>query len=153
MKFQIAEHAREDLGHCLPLIHVLEKRLPGYIVLLFYMRNEGAVLVEKHEDRAAQYGRRRIEPLVGGLTEEVCDASFFRKLHLEMIDDAAQEHGLSLPRVALDPEQLLVPVVAPLTKFRVIEQPDVTVAKQTALGLLDALLIEARVGDAQVGEI
>lgn len=62
-----------------------------------------------------------------------------------MIDDAAQEHGLSLPRVALDPEQLLVSVVAPLAEVRVIEQPDVTVAKQTALGLLDALLIEARV--------
>ncbi|KAK8859530.1 hypothetical protein PGQ11_010264 [Apiospora arundinis] len=70
-----------------------------------------------------------------------------------MVDDAAEEHGLTLARVALDPEQSLVRVVAPSAEVGVIKHPDVGVYQQAALGILDGRLIVVRVGDTQVGEV
>ena len=52
--------------------------------------------------------------------------------------------------VPLDPKQSVVFVTAPSSKFGMVENPLVRILQQTALDVLDAFLVVARVGRAQV---
>ena len=65
---------------------------------------------------------------------------------LQLVDDAAEQHGLALARVALDPEQAAVGIVAPLAEIVVVKDPAVRIPQQAALGLFDACFIIAGIG-------
>ena len=65
---------------------------------------------------------------------------------LQFVNNAAKQHGLAFARVALDPEQAAVGIVAPSQEVIVGEDPAVRIPQQAALGLFDACFIIAGIG-------
>lgn len=58
----------------------------------------------------------------------------------ELVDDATQQHRLAFARVALDPKDLAVVVVAPTLKLRMVEDPLVGLLEGGPPRLIDARL-------------
>lgn len=71
-------------------------------------------------------------------------------LPFHFVDNAREQHGLSLARIALDPEQPTLVIVAPLLIVRVVEDPFVRAFQQAAPGVLDSLFVIAGVSQAQL---
>src|SRR6478752_1441342 len=94
-------------------------------------------------DEAAQHARGAAQLSLCSLTEEIRQS--FRRLFLQIIYDAAEEHCLAFAGVALDPEQPALRVVTKSLKEIVLENPAVGALEQAALCLLDALLVGAGV--------
>ena len=64
---------------------------------------------------------------VGGLAEEVGQQAWFPQLRLwfQFVDNATEEHRVTLAGVSLDPEQSCVFVVAPSREVVMVEDPAV----------------------------
>lgn len=100
------------------------------------------MLADKHVNQAAQHSCGIVDARIGCLTEEVRrDARAF----LQLVDDAAEEHGLALTRVTLNPQQRVF-LVPPLLVFVVIQNPLVYVDQQTPFVPLNPCLIMSGVG-------
>ncbi len=109
------------------------------------MRDQRRFLLNEHGDDASEHRRGVVDALVGGLAEGVRQGP---GLLLQLVDDAAEQHGLALARVALDPEQVALGIVAPLQKLAVAEHPYVRVFEEPALGALDAGFVVPGIGAA-----
>src|SRR5436190_2107444 len=109
------------------------------------MRYERWLLPGEKVDQAAQLGGGVVGARVRGLAEEVGREAVVRSRPLQLIDDAAEQHGLALAGVAPDPEQAVLPV-APSLKVRVVQYPAAQVRQQASFGLHDAFLVEAGIG-------
>lgn len=71
-------------------------------------------------------------------------------LRFHFVGNSHDQHGLSLARIALDPEHPTLVVVALLLVIGVVEDPFVRAIQQAALGVLDSLFVMAGVGQAQL---
>jgi hypothetical protein len=73
------------------------------IVLLPYIRDERWLLIDKQVHQASQHGCGVVDSRVSGLAEEVGQKLRRSYLLLQLIDNAAEQHGLALAGTTLDP--------------------------------------------------
>ena len=121
------------------------------------MRYERRLLDQEEVDQAPQHGRGVVDARVSGLAEKVGQqrAGFLvwqLRRGAQFVDDTAEQHGLALAGIALDPEQSALLVVTPLLKIGVAEDPAVRAFQQAALSVLDTLLVVAGIGGPQALE-
>jgi len=101
--------------------------------------------VHKHIQQASQHSCGTVDAQVGRLAEEVRHQGSLRYRTLQLVDDATQQHRLSLARIAFHPEQSAVLVPMPLFERGVVKDPSVRAYQQSTFGVLDALLVVARI--------
>jgi hypothetical protein len=63
------------------------------IVLLPYMRDERWLLVDKQVHQTSQHGCGIVDSRVGGLAEEVGQKICLSYRRLQLVDNAAEQHG------------------------------------------------------------
>ena len=93
-----------------------------------------------------------VDARVCALAEEEGQEVCFSRPPLQLVDDAAEQHGLALAGVAFDPEQPALSVAVPSSELGVVEDLAVRFSQEATLGLLDACLVVARIGQVEVLE-
>jgi hypothetical protein len=106
--------------------------------------------MHKHVDQASQDCSSIIGSPIGSLAEKVGQDWHPATGLLEFFDHPTQEHGFAFAGVALDPENRVVLGTAPLLKLGTLQSLAVCILEQTTFGLLNALLIVARITKADV---
>src|SRR5947207_12141262 len=97
----VLQNACEDLRQGNPGIRILEESFACVIVLLPYMRDERWLLIDKQVHQASQHGRGVVDSQVSGLAEEVGEKIRLGHRFLQLVDNAAEQHGLA--GITLDP--------------------------------------------------
>ena len=98
----VLQNICEDLGQGNPGIRILEEGFACVIVLLPYMRDERGLLIDKQVHQASQHGCGVVDSRVGGLAEEVRQKIRRGYRLLQLVDNAAEQHGLALAGITLD---------------------------------------------------
>jgi len=118
------------------------------------MWHQQCFLGKQEVDQASQDSCCFVDPRVGPLAEKIrqkVSVPGMLGLLLKFLNDTDQQHCLPLARIASDPEQPALFVVAPSLKIRVIKDPPVCVFQEATLSSFDTRLVVAGIGRAQVG--
>lgn len=117
----------QDIGEYLrqgcPGVDVLKQPAPSRVVLLQDVSAERRQLVDKEIKEAAQHSRGTVDTQIGGLAEKEGDKVGVPNRLLQLVDDAAEEHGFAIARIAFETEQVRLFVMTPLEKVGVLEYP------------------------------
>jgi hypothetical protein len=115
------------------------------------MRDQGRILINKHEDQTTNNSNSMIYPSIRGLTEKKDNSCLWMTHNLgQFVNDSTQKHGLAFPRIPFDPKKMtFLLTIGPSIEIRIIKHPHVCVLQQSTLGSLNPLFIEARIGRMQ----